>query len=242
MFSIPGNDPADPAYLQNFAGLQTRDQVNHLIQDRISNSGPNALQQVQANVQQAQDQLAQLKARVAQYGNRASDEDMPDFRPNTQRTKTFLKRLEYGMNIQSQRPGGFLPVTSDIGMSAGYRINDQSVLGIGAGFKMGWGEDIRHMQISQQGVSLRSYISVKLKKSLWISGGYEMNYLNAFNKLEELRRYNAWQQSGLIGICKKVPVNTRLFKNTQLLLLWDFMSYRQVPRSQPLLFRIGYGL
>jgi len=241
LFRMPADDPNDPAYLQSLAGLQTRAQVNQLIQDQLGSSGANALQQAQGNVQQAQGVLQQLKDKAAQYGNSATDDDMPDFKPNTQKTKSFLKRLEYGTNVQTIRSNSLLPVTSDIGLSAGYKINDKSIIGIGASYKMGWGQNIQHIRISNQGASLRSYVDVKLKKSFWLSGGYEMNYHNEFKSIEQLKEYNAWQQSGLVGLSKKFSINTKFFKNTKLQLLWDFLSYSQIPRVQPIVFRVGYN-
>jgi hypothetical protein len=53
---------------------------------------------------------------------------------------------------------------------------------------------------------------------------------------------NAWQQSGLIGISKVVSVKSKFFKNTKLQLLWDFLSYQQVPQNQAIVFRVGYNI
>jgi hypothetical protein len=35
-------------------------------------------------------------------------------------------------------------------------------------------------------------------------------------------------------------MKSKFFKQTTLSLLWDFLSYQNVPKTQPLLFRIGY--
>jgi hypothetical protein len=252
LFRMPSDDPNDPAYLQSLAGLQTRAQVNQLVQDQLGSS-TNGLQTLQGNVQQAQGMLQQLKDKAASYGNSATDDDMPDpiaigFKPNPQKTKSFLKRLEYGTNSQSTRGNGFLPVTSDVGLSVGYKLNDKGVIGIGASYKVGWGKDIRHIKISHQGMGLRSYIDYKLKattwkmlEGFWLSGGFEMNYHSEIKSIDQLKNYSAWQQSGLIGLSKKFSINTKFFKNTKVRLLWDFLSYQQVPRAQPVVFRVGYN-
>ena len=52
---------------------------------------------------------------------------------------------------------------------------------------------------------------------------------------------NGWQQSGLIGISKVISLKTKLFKKTSIKLLWDFLSYQQMPRTQPVIFRAGYN-
>jgi len=241
LFRIPDPDqPFDPASL---AGLQTRSQVNGLIQQQIAAGGPNAGQQLQQNLQAAQSQLNELKNKVLKAGGGSSDAEMPEgFKPNDQKTKSFLKRLEYGANLQTQKANSFFPVTSDLGLSLGYKLNSRSVIGIGASYKMGWGRGWNNINISHQGVGLRSYVDWKIKGSFWISGGYEQNYRAGFRDFEQLRDRSQWQTSGLLGISKIVSVKSKLFKKTKLMLLWDFLSYEQVPKTQPVIFRIGYGL
>jgi hypothetical protein len=39
---------------------------------------------------------------------------------------------------------------------------------------------------------------------------------------------------------KTVSVKSRVFKKTKLSLLWDFLSYQQMPKIQALVFRVGY--
>jgi hypothetical protein len=242
LFRMPGGDLNDPAYQASLAGLQTRTQVNNLIQQQIGAGGPNAQAQFQQNMQQAQSQILQLKNKVSKFGGGSSDDIMPEgFRKNDQKTKSFLKRLEYGTNVQTQRATSFFPVTSDIGLSLGYKLNDKSVIGIGASYKMGWGRGWNNIRITNQGIGLRSYADIKLKKSLWISAGYEQNYKTAFSDFSQLRDKNAWQQSGLIGVSKVISVKTKFFKKTKLQLLWDFLSTKQMPRTQPVIFRIGYN-
>jgi len=238
MFRIQG-DPNDPAYQASLAGLQTRAQVNNLIQQQLSAGGPNAIQQFQQNMQQAQSQLNQLKDKVLKSGGGASDEDMPDFKPNTQKTKTFFERLEFGTNIQSQRATNYFPVTSDIGLSIGYKLKN-GVIGVGASYKLGWGRSWNNINISSQGVGLRSYLDWKIKGSLWITGGYEQNYKSAFSGFNQLRNYSAWQQSGSLGISKSMPKKSKFLTRTKIQLLWDFLSYQAFPKTQPVIFRIGY--
>ncbi len=241
LFRMPG-DPNDPAYIASLAGLQTRVQVNNLVQQQIATGGPNAQAQFQQNFQAAQGQLQQLKDKVLKLGGGSSDAELPDFKPNNQKTKSFLQRIEYSANMQSQSATNYFPVTSDIGLSAGYKLNDKSIIGIGASYKLGWGRGWDHIKLTSEGIGLRCYIDWKLKGSFWISGGYEQNYRSAFSDFYQLKDMNAWQQSGLIGISKVISVKSKLFKKTSTKLLWDFLSYKQVPRTQPIIFRIGYNL
>lgn len=241
LFAIPGSNSSTAVSL---AGLQTRASVQQAIVSRFG-SGPNVTQALQQNVQAAQGQLNQLKNKISSYSSGSfgnSDEvDMPEnFKPNSEKTKSFLKRIEVGTNIQTQKARYFFPVTSDVALSLGYKLNDKSIIGIGASYKMGWGRGWDNIRITHQGIGLRSFIDYKLKGSLYISGGYEQNYRSAIQSVQQLKDYSGWQTSGLIGLSKKYKVSKKI--KGEVKLLWDFMSYNQIPVTQPILFRIGYSL
>lgn len=220
-------------------GLQTSSQVNALIQQTVGSS-PNNLQALQQNMQQAQTQIQQLKNKVNALGQRDGEADMPGFKPNNQRTKSFWNRWELGTNLQSTRSNNWLPAATLIGLSAGYKLNDRSIVGVGMAGSIGWGKDIKHIAVSYEGVSARSFLDWKLKGSFWLSAGYEMNYRSAFNRIEQLKVLNEWQYSGLVGVSKKYKVGKKMKGNMNL--LWDYLSYSQVPRTQPIVFRCGYSL
>jgi hypothetical protein len=175
------------------------------------------------------------------FGNSQEDIDLPDgFKPNTQKTKSFLQRIELGTNFQTQKARAYFPVTADLALTAGYKLNDNSITGVGFSYKAGLGRGWNNISLSHQGFGLRSFIDYKLKSSLYITGGYERNYLSQFNRVEQLRDYPAWQTSGLLGLSKKYKVSKKI--KGEIKLLWDFLSYRQIPRTQALLFRTGWGL
>jgi hypothetical protein len=250
MFALPGSSNSSTASVR---GLQTRAMVNQSLMDRFGSSSV-VTQQLQQNVQSAQGQLSQLKSKLGSftsgsYGN-INDEDIPGFKPNNQKTKSFLQRLEYGTNVQSQKARYFFPVTSDIGLSLGYKLNDKSSLGIGASYKLGWGNNWNSIRLSHQGVGLRSYIEWQIPSpvggrrkgagSFYFSGGYEQNYRSLISSIDQLRQYSSWQSSGLVGVSKKYSISKKM--KGEMKLLWDFMSYQQAPKAQPILFRIGYSL
>lgn len=238
LFRLP--NPDEPINTASLAGLQTRTQVTNLIQQQIQSGGPNGMQQFQQNLQTAQSQLNQLKDKILKSGGNSTDDELPDFKPNQQKTKSFFRRLELGANVQSQKATNFFPVTSDLGFSVGYKLTDRSVIGIGASYKLGWGRGWNNIRMTSEGVGLRSYVDIKLKGSFKLSGGYEQNYRSSFGNLNQLPDFSSWQQSGLIGIGKTVSLKSKLFKQTSIKLLWDFLSYQQVPRTQAIVFRFGY--
>jgi hypothetical protein len=242
LFAVPAGYGSN----QNLAGLQTRSQVQQLMQNQLSSAGPNTQQLLQQNLQAAQAQLNTLKDKINKLGAGGADMDMPDFEPNNQKTKSFWKRLEYGTNLQTQKSNNFFPTTSDLGLSVGYKLSDKSIIGVGGSYKVGWGKDIRHIAVSSQGAGLRSFLDVKLKGSFFASGGFEYNYqpLSYTQTLtpQEQQRAEEWQESGLVGISKIISLKNKTFKKTKVQLFWDFLSYQQVPRAQAIKFRVGYSL
>jgi hypothetical protein len=220
------------------AGLQTRGDIEQLLSQQMQMMGPNGAQTAQANILDAQSVLTDLRNKFQQTGTGG---EMPDFKPNNQKTKSFLRRIQYGVNLQTAHSTYYFPTTTDIGFSAGYKINDKSTAGIGASAKIGWGSDIHHVQVTGQGLSLRSFIDMKIKGNFYASGGLEYNFQKPFNTTQQIQSLDQWQRSGLIGIMKMVSIKSKIAKNTKLQLLWDFLSYYQTPRTQPIKFRIGYN-
>jgi DNA-binding transcriptional ArsR family regulator len=241
LFPLPSGNSNSSSSV-SFASLQTRATLNQSLISRFGTSTA-VTQQLQQNIQSAQGQINALKSKLGSlssgsFGNSDAAE-IPGFKPNSQKTKSLFERLEYGADVQSQRARYFFPVTSDIALSLGYKLNDKSSVGVGASYKLGWGNNWNHIRISHQGIGLRSYMDWKIKGSLYVSGGYEQNYRNLINSVDQLKDYSAWQNSGLIGLSKKYNAGKKM--KAQMKILWDFMSYRQIPKSQPILFRVGYS-
>jgi hypothetical protein len=237
LFGIAGNYGS----AEGLVGLQTRDQVQQLLNGQISSGGASGMAAIQSNLESAHQQLDQFKDKLAKLGGGSGDIDMPDFKPNGQKTHPFLKRLEFGVNIQTTRANGYFPSATDFGLSLGYKISNKSTIGIGGSYNVGWGTSINHIHFSSQGISIRSFVDVQIKKNIYISGGFEENYTTPFTSFAQLQTTSLWQRSGLIGLSKMVSLPGKLVKKTKVSILWDFLSYSQIPRTQPFKFRVGYN-
>lgn len=233
--------PGDVADASMYAGLQTRAGVQQLIQQRIAAAGPGGQELFKQNLQQAQAKLNEYKNKLlkAGSGTGTGEGGLPDFKPNMQKTKTFLQRLEFGSNLQFSKSNTLMPTTMDLALTVGYKLNDKSVAGIGAGYKMGFGS-MDKIRFSTEGINLRSFIEWKLKKQFYMTGGWEMNFLTA-PVTGTVIKPERWQQSALAGISKKFNVKTKWFRQTKVQLLYDFLAKQHLPLSQPLLFRVGYN-
>jgi len=237
LFSLPSNYGSS----LGITGLQTRLQVQQVLTNQIGSGGANIGQIFGQQIQSAQSQLEQFKQKINALGGSSGDIDMPNFQPNTQHKKTLFERLEYGANIQNTKANFIFPSTTDLGFTIGYRIDDKKIAGIGVAGKIGWGKDIHHVSVTGQGVSLRSFFDIKIKNSFYGSGGLEYNYQQPFKEIQQLYDLDMWSRSGLIGITKIVSIKSKVFKKTKVQLLWDFLSYYQVPRTESVKFRIGYN-
>ena len=128
---------------------------------------------------------------------------------------------------------------ADLALTLGYRVNDKATIGLGLASKIGLGNGIQDIHFSGQGMGIRSYVDWKWKKNLYLSGGYEWNYLSQFRSVSQLENLSGWQHSGLVGLSKKYQVSSKVQGKMQL--LFDFLSYQQVPHTQPILFRVGWA-
>ena len=212
-------------------GLQTRASVQQTVESRTG-SGPS--QFVETQLAKANDAAASIKQSADLPQLRLK---MPgsSFKPNTQKTKPFSGRLEKGVNVHFGKMYSFMPLTADIALSIGYRLNDGATIGAGASYTLGLGHGISDISLSHQGYTLRSFIDWKLRGSIYLSGGYERRFVN----MPDGHDLKNWQQSGLLGLSKKWQLNNKI--NGKMQLLFDLLSQHAQPVSEPVIFRVGYN-
>lgn len=218
-------------------GIPSRAAVQQFIQANNSNVGllNNISQQVKQTLSINTNTLESIKTKVQ---SQSGDSELPDFSPNSQKIKSFKKRLEFGLDVQFGKSVNYLPATSDLAVKIGYKINDKTSVGIGVGYKIGLGNGWKDVHLTSEGIGLRTYLKWFLLKNIAIQGGGEWNYLQRFTQIEQLQNFNVWQKSALIGISKEYKVSNRLKGNVQL--LYNFLYKQQVPVLDPFIFRIGY--
>jgi hypothetical protein len=237
LFNLSGDyDPTTPGQ-----GMPTRDMVMAAFGGQSGLSSQKLQGIVQQNEESASGQIDELKNKFSGAGGGSSDLDVPNFKPSSQKTKSFLKRLELGTNIQTVRSNYYFPATTDLGLSLGYKLDDKNVIGIGVSYKIEWGTGFDHIRLASQGIGLRSFVDINIRKNIFISGGFEYNYAKPFDNIMQLQNAGDWQKSGLLGIGKIISPRTRAVKKTKIQILWNFLSYHQNPPTQPFIYRIGYS-
>jgi hypothetical protein len=237
LFHVPGSY-ASP---QAVNGLQTKEQVAQIVQGHVSAGGSAGASAMQASLQSAESDLDGYKDKLSKLGMGNGEADMPKVQPNDQKSKTFLGRLQYSFNFQTTHNSIYYPSLLTLGLGLGYKLGHSNVIGIGASYEMGTGNGINHIAITGNGLGLRSFATIKIKASFSLYAGLEYNYTTPFTTYQQLRQLQHWTRSGLIGVQKTVSMKSTILKQTTLALLWDFLSYQQVPQGQPVLFRLGYN-
>ncbi|MBW8683894.1 hypothetical protein [Chitinophaga rhizophila] len=215
-------------------GLQTRSQVEALIQQRIGGD-PTARQAVTQQMDQARAKLNELKSKYPDVENAG---EMPDFKPNPMKTKSFLQRLEFGGNIQFQKSNRYFPTTADIAGQVGYKFHKNGTAGIGVSYKLGLGTGWNHIAMSHQGVGLRSFADWKLKSTFYINGGFEQNHMSTISRLDQLKDWSGLQGSALLGVSKKYKIGPKVKGN--IMFLYDFLAKQNTPTTSPIKIRLGY--
>jgi hypothetical protein len=224
---------------QALAGVPTSADVGNMIAQKLgtTDSKIDPQQYLQQQAQSGQDQLSALKDKVAKAGGSNSDMEIPQFTPNSQKTKSFLHRLEYGFNVQSQSSTVLLPTITVFAAMLGYKIDNGATAGVGVSYNMGWGNGLNHIALSNEGIGLRSFLDIRAKGSIWVTGGFEYNYIQEFAKLADLKNLDVWQKSALLGLTKKYKVGKQ---TGNLQLLYDFLAHYEIPQGSALKFRVGY--
>lgn len=220
-------------------GYQSNASIVQGLQQRNA-SGPSIQQLTQGNVSALNSPLQELKN---QFPGLNSTAEMPDFKPNEMKSKTFKQRLQFGTNLQFGKATNFLPGTVDIGVQLAYKLNTKSSIGLGTGYKLGLGTGISNIKLSFAGLGLRSFIDWKLKGNFFMNGGVEYNYNAAFKSFRDLPSMNSgngslWKPAALIGINKKYNIGK---VKGNMMLLYDFLAKQKIPQTQSFVFRFGYN-
>jgi hypothetical protein len=229
LFNLTGSSSA-----ANLEGLQTRNQVEQLISQRVGSS-PSAQAAVSQQMDAARSKFDDLKSKFPDADNAA---DMPNFKPNPMKNKSFLQRLEFGANVQFQKSTQYFPTTGDFAGQVAYKFNKNGSIGLGVSYKLGMGSGWNNIVFTHQGVGLRSFMDYKLKGTFFINGGFEENYNTTFSHVADLRNWSGWQGSALLGISKKYKISAKLKGN--IMVLYDFLASGNVPPTSPVKVRMGY--
>lgn len=216
-------------------------QTNNYVAALVSSNGPAAMQQIRDNIQAGQNQLEQLKAKLssAQLAGGGSSNDIPTFKANEMRKKSFFKRLSFGTNYQFTAARGTAPQMLDLGVQVAYQFNKNKQAGIGLGYRLGMGKSIRQLALSSEGLSMRSFFDLRIKGGIYASGGLELQYNTRFYQLRQLQLREQWNQLALIGISKKMNLGKKA--GAGISVQYNIFAHQQ-PATSPWVIRYHIGM
>ncbi|MFT4015445.1 MAG: hypothetical protein QM668_00665 [Agriterribacter sp.] len=260
LFPVPDNYGTP----QGLAGLQTRADVQQLMQQQIAmpaTNGANAnpAQYLQQQMQQAQGELSKLKDKLNQLGingGGSSDMAMPGSKINPEKTKSAWKRIRLGTNISTQRSNQYYPNRMDIAVTAAYKLSAKTQAGVGLSAAIGLGQSWKHIRLTGESIGTRAFIDWKapdlfrtnsrFMASLWFTAGAELNYNRTIESLAVFKNYSNWTKSALAGLTKKYSMNSPLKKGKKvegtMSVLYDFLYNKHVPPTPAMVWRVGWGL
>lgn len=229
-----GNNLTINSINNELLGLQTRVQISTEIQNVLQPIGSNAINIFSNKMHEAFSEFEVYKQNYLNKHN-SSFSEIPDFKPNTQKTKTFKQRLEFGYNIQFNKERFTIPNQVEPSINIGYKLNDKSTIGLGAAYKVGLG-NWQKLSFSNEGWGVRSIIDWKLKKQIYITGGFEYYFSDKYS-IPNNNLYNNYEVA-VIGLTKKIKINNKKNKTSNIQILYDIL-HQPKNGGSPLKFRYG---
>ena len=220
-------------------GIATRASMQQFMQTNAPTlQNTNTSQLLKGDVSALKGEIDKLKSYAT--GGSQDNGGLPDFKPNSQKTRIFSQRLEYITDLQFSKSGSSIPSTAKIALGIGYKFTDNNSAGFAVSYVLGMGKGLDSIRFSHQGLGFRTYIKSKLKRGFAVQGGAEWDYNFNTVKLNNLSVQSKWKQSALLGISKSISGGKKIKSNIQL--YYDFLYNSHLPVSAPFVFRYGYSL
>ncbi len=67
-----------------------------------------------------------------------------------------------------------------------------------------------------------------------------MNHLSGFDNFRAIKKCICLAEERINRHQQKDFLKNKFLKSTKIQLLWDFLSYKQLPQSQAIIYRVGY--
>ncbi len=199
------------------------------IAEELSSSGGG----MQEKFNQALAEIDQRKKRFPELKNLA---DTPK-KYNPHKEEPFLQRLDLGGNFQINRQR---PVSADLALQIHYPFDPDILIGFAGSTRLYFEKkDLTDLQ--PQGVNgLRSFIRVKLFRSLFAQANFERNQTEVQNPTDQSIN-RSWVNTSLLGINNTLKLNDKL--NMEISLLYDlFYDPQSSPNNGHWVSRIGFVL
>lgn len=229
--------------LQDYSGLQTREQVNEQIKAQLAQLGSKGKDLLSGKLDEGKQILEKASEEFTGKDNKQEEKD---FKPNSQKTKTLWQRLEIGTDFQFNRKTKELPMSVTTGFTVGFKLHDKFTVGTGIGANINAGKDLKHPVPAAQKVNFRSYSEYSLGREFYLRAGWERSFTKMVTRFESYNNHEYYQESALIGISKSLPTSIKvpLLKKKmsgKIMLMYDLLYKQHITKTPPVVFRVGYN-
>ncbi len=218
-----------------FSSMQTTIQTGDLMQHSIKNLGPDAKHILESNMAEMHSSLSKAKTQFSSLENLA---DLPEFKINPLKTKPFFERVKFGFDLHFSPGTLFVPVSGEFGVHAGYQISQRTIAGGTSFYRVGFGDGVRNIVWSHEGLSYGTYAEHNLKRIIFAYITFERKYYYDVSYRNESLDKSTWKNSLMAGF--KLKTQNKKKRSYCVSLLYDFMHELQIPFTPALTYRVGW--
>lgn len=229
-------------------GYQTKRQVNKQMSKQFGgNNNSEKLKEINAQVKAQTEKFQTAKKNLQETKNSISKIEKPSFKINPIRGLPLKQRFEKSFTWSTTRPQNTNPAKLEMNIQAGFKHSPRLTYSLVAGGVLGLGRDLRHIQVSNQGIRIGANVDWK---AIWgISGqlGFERLYKKYSTQTlqtetgginpQVITNNKQYRDIAYCGLQKTYKINSKY--NGTMLLAYDFL-WKQGNATNPIIWRVGW--
>jgi hypothetical protein len=226
-----------PAKPQDPAKMQPRQLVQQMMQSQAAaiDEDPSAL--IKGAKEKGSELLGDLSDKATEIGNIDNTAQVPEFKPDPFKTKSFWEHFDVGFDLQFDRNTFHLPSSGVAGLQLAFNFNERFSAGALVNYRFGMGE-IKHIRFSHQGAGYGVFINSKIWKNLGAQAGYERNWRTDTQVSETVQFDAGWTTAMLAGLTYEYSIGKKV--KATLGVFCDFLYKKYTPQSNAVLWRMGW--
>lgn len=227
-----------PAKPQDQSKMQPKQLVQQMMQSQAAFIDPDAMKLISEAKKKGSDLLGELSQSATSIGNLDNATQVPRFRPNPYKTKSFWQRIDAGFGLQFDRRKFNLPASGTAGVQVSFNFSQHWSAGLLANYRFGMGE-IKNIRFSHAGAGYGAFANYKVWKGLGVQAGFERNWREAV-KSGENSHPATWTSSALAGLTWEYSIGKKA-KGT-VGVFFDALYKQHTPQTNAVLWRMGWKM
>lgn len=156
-------------------------------------------------------------------------------RSNDLKDKPFYERLQPGVTVQTYNADIF---QVDIGLQLGYRLTNKWTVGVGGIHRFGVSREFDYFIQSQDTYGYRSFLNLKIVKSLYVYGEYEW-LKHSLQKLQVSETESSNSSAIALGLSKRFNLSKKI--NGNILALYKIEASKSSINMNKFGVRLGFN-